>query len=161
MILDLTKPKIFLLLSFLLIQFLRAQNIIEKLEPVCKDNSVNYNIYANLSQYLENAENIDDKEVYKSVTELKSKPIGTYTGIEIDSSYTNVKRYNKYDELINALRKHEVEAIIVESSVANYTQIITNDISLLPDSLGDVKVGYACQKNSDLFNELNKYITKI
>ena len=36
---------------------------------------------------------------------------------------------NMMDDLVDALRKHKVDAIFVDNALANFTQVLTNDLS--------------------------------
>ena len=146
-----------LLLLFLLsIQLIDSQNISELVAPVCKKNSIEYAIQVNLKDYLDKENNIDGREFYKSIEDLKDKSVGVFINIPLPD-FSKVKEYTTYEDLLNGLRKHEVEAIIIDTSMANYTQLITNDLSLLPDKYGDAEIGYGCQKNSTFYQELDQY----
>ena len=146
-----------LLLLFLLsIQLIDSQSISELVAPVCKKNSIEYAIQVNLKDYLDKENNIDGREFYKSIEDLKDKSVGVFINIPLPD-FSKVKEYTTYEDLLNGLRKHEVEAIIIDTSMANYTQLITNDLSLLPDRYGDAEIGYGCQKNSTFYQELDEY----
>ncbi len=146
-----------LLLLFLLsIQLIDSQNISELVAPVCKKKSIEYAIQVNLKDYLDKENNIDGREFYKSIEDLKDKSVGVFINIPLPD-FSKVKEYTTYEDLLNGLRKHEVEAIIIDTSMANYTQLITNDLSLLPDKYGDAEIGYGCQKNSTFYQELDEY----
>ena len=146
-----------LLLLFLLsIQLIDSQSISELVAPVCKKNSIEYAIQVNLKDYLDKENNIDGREFYKSIEDLKDKSVGVFINIPLPD-FSKVKEYTTYEDLLNGLRKHEVEAIIIDTSMANYTQLITNDLSLLPDKYGDAEIGYGCQKNSAFYQELDEY----
>lgn len=144
-----------IIVYLLLIQFVFSQNV--NVEPVCNSNSIEYPILVNLKDYLEKEKNIDGRELYSNINDLKSKQVGTYENVSFDG-FTNTKVYTKYDDMMNGLRKHEVDAIIIDSSIANYTRVINNDLSLLEGQLDGALIGYACQKNSDFFTEFNAYL---
>ena len=91
------------ILSFLLsIIIINAQNISEIIEPKCDGETIKYSIYANLSEYLENENNIDGRELYNSVDSLKSKKVGVLSGFYYNkSNFDNAIEYNSYDDLID------------------------------------------------------------
>ena len=102
---------IFLLL---LSAIINAQNISEIVEPKCDGETIKYSIYANLSEYLENVENIDGRELYESLDDLSSKKVGTLKGLYFNrDNFENIVEYDSYDGLIEDLRNYELDAIIL------------------------------------------------
>lgn len=146
----------FLLLTLLSIKLITSKNVSELVAPVCKTKSIEYAVQVNLKDYLDKENNIDGREFYESIEDLKTKKVGVFINIPLPD-FSEVKEYKTYEELLNGLRKHEVEAIIIDTSMANYTQLITNDLSLLPDRYGDAEIGYGCQKDSVFYKELDEY----
>ena len=142
----------FLLLTLLSIKLIISKNVSELVAPVCKTKSIEYAIQVNLKDYLDKENNIDGREFYESIEDLKTKKVGVFINIPLPD-FSEVKEYKTYEELLNGLRKHEVEAIIIDTSMANYTQLITNDLSLFPDRYGDAEIGYGCQKDSVFYKE--------
>ena len=86
--------------------------------------------------YLDNENNIDGRELYSSIDDLKNKKLGTFSILTIDKSFKNVIQYKNYDELMSDLRKHKLDGILVDSSTANYTQSFSNDLSVIPGNAG-------------------------
>ena len=147
------------ILSFLLsIIIINAQNISEIIEPKCDGETIKYSIYANLSEYLENENNIDGRELYNSVDSLKSKKVGVLSGFYYNKSmFDNAIEYNSYDDLIDDLRKHKLDAIVLHGGMANNVQMFTNDISQLNGQR--MLIGIGLQKdNVTLLNQMNKFI---
>ena len=68
---------------------------------------------------------LDGRELYSTIDDLKSKKVGTLSFFTLDG-FTNVEKYDSYDDLIDALRKHKIDAIFVDNSLANYTQVLTH-----------------------------------
>ena len=68
---------------------------------------------------------------------------------------------NKMFDLIDDLRKHELDAIILNDGIGNNTQMFTNDISILPSMPVLIDIGIGLQKdNVTLLNQINEFITK-
>ena len=151
------------ILSFLLsIIIINAQNISEIIEPKCDGETIKYSIYANLSEYLENENNIDGRELYNSVDALKSKKIGTLSGFYFNRSiFDNITDYNSYEDLIDDLRKHKLDAIVLNDGLGNNSQMFTNDISAFPAMPILLDIGIGFQKdNVTLLNQVNEFLKK-
>ena len=148
---------------FLLSAIINAQNISEIVEAKCDGETIKYSIYANLGEYLEYEENIDKRELYKSLEDLSSKRIGTLKGLYFNrESYENIIDYDSYDDLINDLRNYELDAIILNDGLGNNTQMFTNDISIFQnlEKMRDIGVGLQKDKET-LLNQINEFISKV
>ena len=145
------------LLFLLSIIIINAQNVKEIIEPKCDGETIKYSIYANLSEYLENENNIDGREFYNSIDELKSKKVGTLSGFYFNRSmFDNITDYNSYEDLIDDLRKHKLDAIVLNDGLGNNSQMFTNDISTLPGMPILLDIGIGFQKdNVTLLNQVN------
>ena len=152
----------FVLLFLLSIIIINAQNISEIIEPKCDGETIKYSICANLSEYLENENNIDGRELYNSVDALKSKKIGTLSGFYFNRSiFDNITDYNSYEDLIDDLRKHKLDAIVLNDGLGNNSQMFTNDISTLPGMPILLDIGIGFQKdNVTLLNQVNEFLKK-
>ena len=152
----------FVLLFLLSIIIINAQNISEIIEPKCDGETIKYSICANLSEYLENENNIDGRELYNSVDALKSKKIGTLSGFYFNRSiFDNITDYNSYEDLIDDLRKHKLDAIVLNDGLGNNSQMFTNDISTLPGMPILLDIGIGLQKdNVTLLNQVNEFLKK-
>ena len=150
------------LLFLLLTTIINTENISEIIEPKCDGETIKYSLYANLAEYLENENNIDGRELYQSIDALKSKKVGTLSGFYFDrSKFDNIIDYNSYDDLIGDLRKHKLDAIVLNDGTGNNTQMFTNDISIFPDRPTLVDIGIGFQKdNVTLLNQVNQFINK-
>ena len=150
------------LLFLLSIIIINAQTVSEIIEPKCDGETIKYSIYANLSEYLENENNIDGREIYESLDSLKSKKIGTLTGMYFNRSmFDNIIDYNSYDDLIDDLRKHKLDAIVLNGAMGNNTQMFENDISIFPGRPILIDIGIGFQKdNVTLLNQVNEFIAK-
>ena len=136
-----------------------TQSIDDLIKPKCTSQSISYSILANLSEYLENEKNIDGREIYKNIEDLKSKRVGTTKDIYFNESnfkFDSLNRtYDSYDSLIEDLRAHNLDAIITYSSNSNYTQMFTNDLSNF-ELLERQFSSFGIQKgNKTLFNQIN------
>ena len=148
-----------LFLVFLSFELIISQTTDEDLEAECTEDSIDYKISINLTKYLENENNIDKRDIFSSADDLKDKPVGVYEGSSFDG-FTNTIGYGSVDEVLKDMRAHKIDAFICDSATANYTQITTNDLTVLPGSVGKIKIGYACQKNSEIFNKLVEYLAE-
>ena len=151
------KINLALFLVFLSFEIIISQTTDEDLEAECTEYSIDYKISINLAKYLENENNIDKREIFSSLDDLKDKPVGIYEGSSLDG-LTNTIEYDFVDEALKDIRSHKIDAFICDSATANYTQITTSDLTLLPGSVGNIKIGYACQKDSEIFNKLVEYL---
>ena len=141
------------------IKHYNSQSIEDLIRPKCTSQSISYSILANLSEYLENENNIDGREIYKNIEDLKSKRVGTTKDIYFNESnfkFDSLNRaYDSYDSLIEDLRAHNLDAIISYSSNTNYTRMYTNDLldfKFLEEQLSS----FGIQKgNTTLFNQVN------
>ncbi len=146
-----------LFLVFLSFELIISQTTDEDLEAECTKDTIDYKISINLTKYLENENNIDKREIFSSLDDLKDKPVGIYEGSSLDG-LTNTIEYDFVDEALKDIRSHKIDAFICDSATANYTQITTSDLTLLPGRVGKIKIGYACQKDSEIFNKLVEYL---
>ena len=148
------------LMLLISIKFTNSQEIEELIEPKCDDKTIKYSIFANLSEYLENENNIDNREIFKNLDDLKTKRVGTLSDLYFDTSkYDNITKYDSYDEMVEDLRHYKLDAIIVDDGIGNKTQMFTNDISKLPDLVELVLIGFGLQKdNKELTEQLNNFL---
>ena len=139
------------------------KSIDDLIQPKCNNQSIKYSIVADLKSYLRNDKNIDGRDIYSSIDDIKNKKVGVLEGMAYNSSdFENVIIYDKYDIIIKDLRNHELDAIIVDSGIANYTQAFSHDIYNMRDWVGMNFIGFAVQKdNNKLLNELNDFIDHI
>jgi ABC-type amino acid transport substrate-binding protein len=72
-----------------------------------------------MKEYLTHENNIDGREFYSTIDDLKSKKVGTLSFFTLDG-FTNVEKYDSYDGLMDALRKHKIEAIFVDNALMIY-----------------------------------------
>ena len=134
------KPIIFLL--FLSVQYIVA----EEIQPECSPIKVEYPIYANLTAYLANENNIDGRKFYSSYNDLQSEKVGTLSFNTLDS-FSDVEKFNSYEDIIQALREHKIEAIITDNFTATYIQLMTNDLSKVPGEFGQTNFALGCRNN--------------
>ena len=146
-----------ILLFQLLFLISYSQNISELIQPMCSKKQIQYTILADIMTYLDNENNIDGRELYSSIEDLKDKKLGTFSILTIDKSFKNVIQYKDYDELMSDLRKHKLDGILVDSSTANYTQSFSNDLSVIPGNAGIISPAFVAQKDSDIFQKLLEF----
>ena len=64
-------------ITFLLFQLLAqitvSQNIAEIVQPVCKNRQIKYTILADMITYFDKENNIDGREFYNDISDLKKK----------------------------------------------------------------------------------------
>ena len=150
----LTKFTIFLLL----IEIIFTQKVSELIQPKCTNKKVEYSILANMKEYLENENNIDGRKFYSNIEDLKEKnaKVGALSFIKLDD-FTNVEKYDSVDDLLEALRKHKVDAIFTDNTFINYTQINTHDLSQIPGELKTISPTFVSEKNSSIYQKLVKF----
>ncbi len=119
-----------LFLVFLSFELIISQTTDEDLEAECTKDTIDYKISINLTKYLENENNIDKREIFSSLDDLKDKPIGVYVGSPY-YGFNNTIEYDSIDEVLKDIRSHKIDAIICDSPSANYSQITTNDLTFL------------------------------
>lgn len=146
-----------ILLFQLLFLISYSKNISELIQPMCSKKQIQYTILADIMTYLDNENNIDGRELYSSIEDLKDKKLGTFSILTIDKSFKNVIQYKDYDELMSDLRKHKLDGILVDSSTANYTQSFSNDLSVIPGNAGIISPAFVAQKDSDIFQKLLEF----
>lgn len=108
---------------------------------------------------------------YKEITtanELNGEKIGIIGGngygsvIEENFSESEVASYTMYDELITALKRHEIAAFLVNSSDANNLSTNYPELKTLNEKL-DLKSGRVAfsSQNEELRDDFNKYMEKL
>ena len=104
----LTKFTLFLLS----IQIIFTKNVSELIQPKCKNKKAEYSILVDIKEYLNNEDNIDGREFYSNIEDLKSKnaKIGTLSFFQLND-FPNAEKYNTLEDLVESLRKHKVDAI--------------------------------------------------
>ena len=112
-----------------------------------------------MKEYLEHENNIDGRELYSTIDDLKSKKVGTLSFFTLDG-FTNVEKYDSLDDLVDALRKHKVDAIFVDNTLANYTQVFTNDLSQISSEINKIYPAFIFQKNSSIYQKLLEFQNK-
>ena len=153
----------FILILVASIKFTNSQNFEELIEQKCDDKTINYSIFANLSEYLENENNIDNREIFKSLNDLKTKRVGTLSDLYFNYSlFDNLTKYDTYEEMIEDLRHYNLDAIILDEGNGNNTKMFTNDISILPDLVELASIGFGLQKdNITLTNQINSFLRRL
>ena len=145
--------KILLLVS--LIKISNSQNITDLIQPKCNGSTITYSILANLSEYLENEKNIDKRELYESLDDLKTKKIGTLKDLYFNKTrFDNITEYDSYEKMEDDLRKHNLDAFIVDNGVGNKSQMFTNDLSLFPNNVQFNRAGFGVQKDNTTFHNI-------
>ena len=144
------------IIFLLSIQAIFPQKTSELIQPKCTNETIEYSILANMEEYLENENNIDEREFYSTIDDLKSKKVGTLSFFTLDG-FTNIEKYNSIDDLMDALRKHKVDAIFADNALGNFTQIITNDLSLISGEVNKVYPAFVCEKNSTIYQKLLEF----
>lgn len=156
--------KLFTTLVFLLISIIHyayLQNYDELIQPKCIGNTIKYSIIADLKDYLlSDNNNIDGRDLYGEVDDLKTKKVGILKGTLISPGrFDNLISYEKINDMIIDLRNHKLDAAILDNGVCNFTQAFEDDLTLLEGFFQLNFVGFAVQKdNITLLNEINELI---
>ena len=156
--------RLFLLFILLSLKISYTQNIEEAIKTKCDGNTIKYSIYANLKEYLENENNIDNTETYEKLADLKSKRIGIYKPTYADdqklkSLFDDIKEYDNKDNLVTDIIKNRIDGGIIFSGLANSISMNSNILLAFPKPLYPVNLGFGLQKdNVDLKNEINQFI---
>ena len=148
-------------LTFLLfVQISYSEDINELILPKCDGKNIYYSIIGNMKDFITNYNKIDGSEIYEEIDDIKKKKIGALKGSSYNTSiFKNVSIYEKYDDLINDLKKYKLDVIIMDNGISNYTQAFDMDISFLEKSTGSNKYAFGFQKNNTKYlNELNEFL---
>ena len=152
------------LILFLLTLFSlsNSQDIEELLKPKCDGNKIEYSIYANLREYLDNENNIDQRKIYTSLEDLKDKRVGYLSGTYLgDLKFDNIKEFNGINDLDYKIVGGQIDVGIYIDEIAFSVQMLANEISIFPQPLLTVDCGFGLQKeNTNLQAELNEFIKK-
>lgn len=138
------------------INIIFPQNASELIQPKCTNKKIEYSILANMKDYLENENNIDGREFYSTIDDLKSKKVGILPFFTLNG-FTNVEKYNSFDDLMEALNKHKIDAILVDNCLANYTQIMNNTLSQIPGEIDAIYPSLIFQKNSTIYQKFYQF----
>ena len=163
---DKNNYKTLFLLLLLSLKISNSENIEELIKTKCDGKTIKYTIQANLKEYLENENNIDNKDTYNSLNDLKSKRIGIYTPTYRDNEklkalFDNIKEYDNKDVLVTDIIKNRVDGGIIFHGLVNSIHMNSNRLSAFPEPLYSVKLGFGLQKNNDeLKNQINQFIQK-
>ena len=111
-----------------------------------------------MKHYVENDKNLDGLEIYESTDDKKMKNIGALKGTGYDQSLSSdVTVYDKYDDLLNDLINHKLDAIIVDNGISNFAQAFDMDVSFLERSAGPPTLfEFWFQKNDT--NHIKEYL---
>ena len=105
-----------------------------------------------------NENNIDGRKFYSSYEDLQSKKVGTLS-FNSFPSFSDVEKFNSYEEVIQALKEHKIEAIITDYFTATYIQLMTNDLSIVPGEFGQTNFALGCRKNlTDFCQALKEFV---
>ncbi|MGN0537044.1 MAG: ABC transporter substrate-binding protein/permease [Acutalibacteraceae bacterium] len=112
-----------------------------------------------------------NEEIIKTVDDLSGKNIGvqlgttgdTYaTDYEKDGSGTNVERYNKAADAIQALKQQKIDCVIIDEQPANDFIKKNSDIKKLDEDFVNEDYAFCVQKgNSELLDKINASLDKL
>ena len=115
----------FLLIIILYTNFSYSENIEDLIQPKCDENNIYFSIVGNMKEYIENDNNLDGREIYKSIDDIKEKRIGILKGSPYNSSiFQNATIYDTYDDLLNDLRTYKLDAIIADNILSNIRKLL-------------------------------------
>ena len=137
-----------------------TQNIENLIKPRCDGRTIEYSIFANFEEYLENEKNIDGNKIFESLETLKSKKLGTIRGTYYNKTiYNTVIEYDTYEQLLKDLRTVKIDGIIQPDRYAEDIKFFSDDLSLFPESIQINKIGFGIKKNNiTLQNQINEFI---
>ena len=158
-----------LVLFFLLLSLTKAEETkdleVEKLlQTKCDGKKITYSIKAKLYEYLKNDKNIDKREIYEKIADLKSKKIGICKGTYYDGNnkvFDSVKEYENKDLLLTAIKDYEIDAGIIFEGLATTIHEYSNIVSIFPEPLLNVDIVFGLQKDNntnELKTQLNEFI---
>ena len=156
--------KTLFLLLLLSLKISNSESIDEAIKTKCDGTTIKYSIYANLKEYLENENNIDNKDTYTKLSDLKSKRIGiykpTYTDNEkLENLFDKIIEYDNKDNLVTDIIQNRLDGGIIFHGIANSIHMNSNRLSLFPEPLYTVNLGFGLQKgNDELKSQINKFI---
>ena len=155
--------KIYVLFFLATLIVSNSEKIEELLQPKCDGKTIKYSILANITEYLENQKNIDNIEIYEKIEDLKSKRIGIYTPTYHDSDklkiFDKVIEYENKDNLVADLLNHTMDGGIIFQGIADTIQMTSNYLSVYPEPLYSVNLGFGLQKeNTNLKTEIDEFI---
>lgn len=145
----------FLVVFFLLLALTNTQNQNdssteeqELLKTKCDGRKITYSMKINLKKYLENDHNIDNREIYKSISDLKSKKIGICKGTYFDGSveFDSITEYENKDLLITAIKDFKIDGGIIMGGLADTIQEFSNIVSKFPEPLLNVDIVFAFKR---------------
>ena len=145
---------LFSLILILLISNISCENITGIIEPKCRNDSIKYSIIANMSEFLEKEKNIDGLEIYKNpVEDLKTKKMRTLKDL-----YFNRSKFDSYDDLIKDLQSRKLDGIVLNDVLSDKAQMMTPDLTKVPQQVDKVDHVLGFQNNQTLINEINQYL---
>lgn len=108
---------------------------------------------------------------YNSINELEGKTIGVYSGTIYDEIAVNnikgckIKYYDSQKEILDALSKNEIDAIVYDEPMARYLLINSDRYRLISEMLKYDEYGFVFSKSGaqtdKLVGELNEFIKEI
>lgn len=152
-------------LIFSLLEVSNSQNIEEITKPKCNGKKIEYSLYAKFDEYLKNENNIDGRDIYKNLDDLKGKNIGMLEEgikeISIDTNSFSKIQPLSYDSaaILNKLNTHELDGIIIYNSIAEDFQMFSKEASNWI-SLGKEELKFIInKKKTELKTQLNDFIS--
>ena len=132
-----------------------SQNI-SLVTPICNDNgTITYSLYGNVTNYLENNNNIDKRNFFNRPSDLKDKTIGVLPGFPINKDeYPNVIVYPNTEDLVKALKNHSIDGAITDKTTNDYIILHNYDLYRIPENVGKSQYTIIFQKNDQKFPQL-------
>lgn len=154
-----------LFLIFLLsLKFSYTESIDEAIKTKCDGKTIKYSIYANLKEYIENENNIDNTKTYEKLADLKNSRIGIYKPTYADneklkSLFNRITEYDNKDNLVIDINRNRTDAGIIFCGLAKSISMNSNILFAFPETLYSVDLGFGLQKdNEELKNKINQFI---
>ena len=113
----------------------------------------------NMKNYIKNDGNIENRELYESVDDLRNKKVGAIIGANYsEMEFTNVTEYNEAYKLLDDLRKHKIDGAIIDAGSGEYLQAFSDDIVITEGLVGRYMVTYGFQKGEKYKDEFNEFL---
>ena len=153
----------FQILIFLYFFSLLNSQDISLITPSCNLDNIKYSIYANITDYIANNNNLDKREIFNKPTDLKAKKIGILSGFPINgNNYEKVEIFQTTEDLTKGLKNHTIDAIISERDVIDYIIIHNYDTIKIKEKISSIQYGLIFQKEkADIQKDFDEFTKKV
>ena len=132
--------------------------------PICSVNgSIIYSILANVTNYLQHNNNIDKRTFFNGVNDLKGAKIGVLPGFSLTNkdNYDEVITFPNTQDLINGLKNHTIDGVIVDKSTSDYIILHNYDLYKIPEKTDRIQYGLFFKKKMNSKKNSTIFLQKI